>query len=126
MPHAEYPSGSGCICIAAAQYIDTFLSDLYNEDTLKTTWDFDIGPVTFDTLMDLVDVCGQSRIWGGMHFEASVPDSYTLCDGVGTRGYTDLIKPLLGEGTFFELMDDTKMKYEGDVFKEQLAIRSIS
>ena len=122
MPHAEYPSGSGCICLAVAQYIDEFLSDQYGVDSIATTWEFEgsgIDPVTFDKMMDLVDVCGKSRLWGGMHFTASVPDSYTLCDGVGTKGYTNLMKPLLGSGTYAELMDDSTMKYEGGVFMEE-------
>jgi len=49
-------------------------------------------------------------------FSASVTASYTLCDGVGTKGYTDLMDPLLGGGSYAELMDETKMKYDGDVF----------
>jgi len=117
MPHAEYPSGSGCICLAIAQFIDSFLDDQYGSKSIETTWEFDgIPPVTFPGMMDLVEVCGKSRIWGGMHFSSSVPNSYELCDGVGTKGYTDLMKPLLGTGTYAELMDDTKVKYDGQVF----------
>jgi hypothetical protein len=119
MPHAEYPSGSGCICLAVAQYIDEFLSDQYDTESLETTWEFeDIPPVTFSNMLDLVEVCGESRLWGGMHFTASLPAAYELCDGVGERGYTDLMKPLLGTGTYAELMDDAKMKYEGMAFAE--------
>lgn len=119
MPHAEYPSGSGCICIAVAQFIDTFLSDQYGDTSMKTTWEFeDIQPVTFGEMMDLANVCGESRLWGGMHFAASVPDSFALCDGVGVLGYTELMKPLLGKGTYTELMDDTKTKYDGGLFME--------
>ena len=66
--------------------------------------------------MDLVDTCGESRLGGGMHFSSSVPDSYQLCDGVGTQGYNDLMKPLLGTGTYAELMDGTKDKYDGGAF----------
>jgi len=53
-----------------------------------------------------------------MHFSKSVPDSYQLCDGVGTQGYNNLMKPLLGNGrsTYAELMDGTKDKYDGGVF----------
>lgn len=25
MPHAEYPSGYGCLCVALAQYVDEFI-----------------------------------------------------------------------------------------------------
>ena len=51
-----------------------------------------------------------------MHFTASVPDSYTLCDGIGTKGYSEFVKPLLGTGSYAELMDDTKPKYAGNLF----------
>jgi hypothetical protein len=119
MPHAEYPSGSGCICLAVAQYVDSFISDQYGSKSIKTMWEFhDIPPVTFTEMMDLVGVCGESRIWGGMHFSSSVPASYELCDGVGTKGYKDLMVPLLGTGAYAELMDDTKIKYDGHVFVE--------
>ena len=120
MPHAEYPSGSGCICLAVAQFIDAFLMDQYDTNSIETIWDFGdvIEPVTFSTMSDLKDVCGESRLWGGMHFAASVPDSYELCDGVGTKGYTDLMVPLLGDGTYAELMDSSKVKYTGSVFAE--------
>jgi hypothetical protein len=37
MPHAEYPSGSGCICLAVAQFIDAFLSDQYGDASIETT-----------------------------------------------------------------------------------------
>jgi len=68
-------------------------------------------------MMELAKVCGESRLWGGMHFSSSVPDSYELCDGVGTKGHTDLMVPLLGKGTYAELIDDTKVtKYQGGKF----------
>ena len=51
-----------------------------------------------------------------MYFSSSVPDSYQLCDGVGTQGYNDFMKPLLGTGTYAELMDGTKDKYNGGAF----------
>ena len=118
MPHAEYPSGSGCICLAVAQFIDAFLSDQYGDPSIETTWDIDSISHTFGNMMDLVHTCGESRLWGGMHFSKSVPDSYQLCDGVGTQGYNNLMKPLLGNGrrTYAELMDGTKDKYDGGVF----------
>lgn len=73
---------------------------------------------TFGNMMDLVDTCGESRLWGGMHFSSSVPDSYQLCDVVGTQGYNNLMKPFLGgTGTYAaEWMDCTKVMYDGGVF----------
>ena len=40
IPHAEYPSGSGCLCIALAQYVDAFLSGQYNQTSIVTSWNF--------------------------------------------------------------------------------------
>ena len=117
MPHTEYPSGSACICTAVSQFVGAFLSDQYGEESIETTWNFDgLDPVTFKNMQELAKTCGESREWGGMHFSKSVPDGIALCDGVGTRGYTDLVKPLLGSGTYAELMDETKMKYEGGLY----------
>ena len=30
MPHSEYPSGSGCICLAAVQYVTKLLDEKYS------------------------------------------------------------------------------------------------
>ena len=112
MPHAEYPSGSGCICLGVAEFIDEFLWNEYNDSSIETTWEFDtIDPVTFSNMTALYTTCGNSRLWGGMHFSKSVPDSYKLCEGVGKMAYTDLMLPLLGTGTYAELMDENKEKY---------------
>jgi len=97
MPHAEYPSGSGCICIAIAQFVDKFVSELYNHKSIKTTWNMKgIGNVTFANMTELRTTCGKSRMWGGMHFSKSVDAAYELCDKVGTRGYTSTMIDLLG------------------------------
>lgn len=66
--------------------------------------------VTFETMEELRNVCGDSRLWGGMHYTASVPDSYELCDGVGVAGY-EMMKTLLLSGagaTFEDLMDEAQ------------------
>ena len=122
MPHAEYPSGSGCICLGIAQFIDEFLLNEYGDSSIDTTWDFEeTGTYTFNNMMDLATTCGDSRLWGGMHFTDSVPDSYELCDGIGTLAYGSLMKGLLGEGTYADLNASTNDKYcdgPGDMFCE--------
>jgi len=35
------------------------------------------------SMEELRNACGQSRLDGGMHFSAAVPDSYELCLGMG-------------------------------------------
>lgn len=126
MPHAEYPSGSGCICTGVAQFVDEFVSFAFGDDSFATTWEFMAGSnkvdagtpasdvtFTFENMMELKDMCGESRLWGGMHFQASVPDSYTLCDGVGNKGLTDLMTPLLGSTAFSDLMDPEAVELFG-------------
>ena len=39
--------------------------------------------VVYPNMKALRDACGNSRLDGGMHFEASVPAGYELCSGVG-------------------------------------------
>lgn len=109
MPHAEYPSGSGCICLGVAQFIDTFLIKEYSVSSIATSWEFNNYPFSFNNMTELANVCGESRLWGGMHFSKSVPDSYELCNGVGERAYTDLMITLLGEGAYTDLIDPDKV-----------------
>jgi hypothetical protein len=114
MPHAEYPSGSGCICLGVQQFIDEFLLNEYGDVSIETTWSDssfpEFGEYTFENMLELREVCGESRLWGGMHFTASVEDSYELCDGVGKMGYHRLMIPLLGDGSYAELNNDDKEK----------------
>lgn len=106
------------------QYVDAFLQDQYDMESMATTWSFGAGSsnrqagvpaeaveVTFETMSELKDMCGVSREWGGLHFSKAVPAAFDLCEGVGTKGYTDLMLGLLGAGTYPELMDDTKWKF---------------
>lgn len=109
MPHAEFPSGSGCICGVVAEYVDAFVQDQYGQETLATNWTFPAGsskiepgvtpasPVhmSFSSMTELRNMCGDSRLWGGMHFKASVPAAYELCEGIGTKAYTHYSRELL-------------------------------
>lgn len=109
MPHAEYPSGSGCICTVVMEVVDSFLNDLYGDTSISTMWEFPAGSsriepgivpgmdvtLSFKTMTELRNMCGQSRLDGGMHFTKSVSDSYTLCAGVGDAAWI-LSKTLLG------------------------------
>ena len=36
------------------------------------------------TMTHFRNMCGESRLDGGMHFTKSVPDAYKLCDNIGT------------------------------------------
>ena len=85
--------------------------DQYGVPSISTTWEFpETGSYTYANMQELASKCGESRLWGGMHFSASIPGSYELCDGVGELGYTSLMKPLLGVGTYAELQSEDKEK----------------
>lgn len=114
MPHAEYPSGSACICFGVAEFIDEFLWDTYGDASISTTWKgvfSEIDEHTFADMTDLKNVCGESRLWGGMHFGASVSKGYDLCEGVGKLGYGKLMVSLLGAGDYNELIGEDKEKF---------------
>eukprot|EP00635_Sarcinochrysidales_sp_CCMP3193_P001001 CAMPEP_0118913556 /NCGR_PEP_ID=MMETSP1166-20130328/14315_1 /TAXON_ID=1104430 /ORGANISM="Chrysoreinhardia sp, Strain CCMP3193" /LENGTH=551 /DNA_ID=CAMNT_0006853119 /DNA_START=148 /DNA_END=1806 /DNA_ORIENTATION=- len=106
MPHAEYPSGSGCICLGVEQHSNAALDFLYGPDSPTEDADTAALPVGviveqgsstvepgltpqqgvllfYHTLHDMRLACGQSRLDGGMHFTKAVTDAYTLCDGIG-------------------------------------------
>jgi hypothetical protein len=40
---------------------------------------------TVADMKDLEQTCGQSRLWGGMHFTKSVPAGHELCAGIGEK-----------------------------------------
>jgi hypothetical protein len=108
MPHAEYPSGSSCICTAYAEATDAFTMAYFN-DTVKNMpvgaagegtgfgcdptqdpamlvavgcdWNF-----TVTDMAELIHDCSQSRIWGGFHFPAAVIEGEKMCKGIGLKG----------------------------------------
>ena len=60
MPHAEYPSGSGCICTVVAEYIDKYSEVEHSVSEFKTHWDIGMGThLTYQSMTELRDECGQ-------------------------------------------------------------------
>jgi len=58
-----------------------------------------------ETMTDLRDQCGQSRLDGGMHFDKAVSNAYTLCEGIGNQAAAYSIE-LLGEGGWEDTIVD--------------------
>ena len=101
MPHAEYPSGSGCICRAIYEVTDIILENYYDiSNSIPTVFAFPSpiqpfskvepslgqnGPIlfNFDNMEQVYQACGQSRLDGGMHFTASISGSEALCKDIG-------------------------------------------
>lgn len=110
MPHAEYPSGSGCACTGLEDVLNGIIGHHLGAeavDTFKVSRHFDVGSSSVDegvpaeaftlsyTGMEAMrKACGQSRINGGIHFLASVPAAEELCKGVGTKSF-EYIKDMI-------------------------------
>ena len=113
MPHSEYPSGSSCLCTIYREYADAFTLQNYGakienslifggENGHETNCNGDIGEdlpkgfcnedytFTLKDMTELEEICGQSRLWGGMHFSKSVPAGHELCAGLGSLGLEKL------------------------------------
>jgi hypothetical protein len=101
MPHSEYPSGSGCICQAMYEHTDEWLAlTLGKTDSISIPLSFKAGfsktepgktpandiNITINNMLELRNICGQSRLDGGMHFTRAVDEAYKLCQGVGKLG----------------------------------------
>jgi len=96
--HPEYPSGSACFCAAHAQASRRFLgSDALGwsvpapagsslvEPGITPVSDIVLGP--WETWTEFEEECGISRLWGGVHFRASIPAGRDLCRPIGDLGY---------------------------------------
>jgi len=99
MPHSEYVSGSACLCQSLYEFTDSWVStNLGMEDSIPISVELEkhsskrepgITPsddlvLTYSNTFAIRNACGESRLKGGMHFTASVPVAYELCEGVGT------------------------------------------
>lgn len=102
MPHAEYPSGSGCLCLGVEEFSDLAIAFIYNDTTPLPV----AVPVTagsslvepgvtpaedlvlfYPSVRDYRLACGETRLAGGMHFTAAINDSYALCEGLGSTAF---------------------------------------
>ena len=99
MPHSEYLSGSACLCQALMEFTDDWLeSNLGRNSSIAVALpEFSPGSskcepgmvpseaitVVYPNMKKLRNACGNSRLHGGMHFGASVVNTYDLCMGVG-------------------------------------------
>jgi len=106
MPHAEYPSGTSCVCAAYGEFMKRFLkADKFDPEVIvsykkgcsrretgKTpSADMDI---TLSKIDEMIALCGKSRHYAGVHFEASIKAGIELCGAVGAKCY-DKYKSLI-------------------------------
>lgn len=103
--HPEYPSGSACFCAAHAQSMRRwFGTDVLGFSVLAPAGSSNIEPgVTpaqdvllgpWETWTAFEQECGQSRLWGGVHFQASIDAAQQLCPQIGDLVY-EMVDDLL-------------------------------
>eukprot|EP00536_Pseudo-nitzschia_multiseries_P018310 jgi/Psemu1/70504/estExt_Genemark1.C_23710002 len=116
MPHAEYPSGSACICTAFAETLQLMTGT--DDIAIPLTADFVAGSsktepgvtpamditVTYTKWSEIAKDCGLSRLYGGMHFKDSITAGNELCSGfVGpVVNNAELLLAGNSRGAFFE------------------------
>lgn len=98
MPHTDFPSGTACICVAFAEYMESILG--FEKGKLHYTAGFTQGcsfkepgatpAVDFtetwtDTAAFIAD-CAQTRLWAGVHFQKAIDGSKNVCSGLGYAG----------------------------------------
>lgn len=96
--HPEYPSGSMCLCDAHAQGSRRYLpaGDALNWTVHRPAGSSRIEPgvtpaadtdLFFATWTQFASDCGQSRVWGGVHFQAAITEADQVCDVFGDLAY---------------------------------------
>lgn len=92
MPHSEYPSASACFCRVFLDALRVFGGDEVQLGNSFFAGDF--GPelpsqdfnVTFRDTAHMARVCGQSRLWAGLHFPDAIDAGADLCSGLAVEG----------------------------------------
>ncbi|MEU3794775.1 DUF6851 domain-containing protein [Streptomyces fructofermentans] len=96
--HPEYLSGSTTLCSAEAQAARRYLGD----DVLDWTYDFPAGSgqtepgivpakdtkLHWENWTDFTRDCGNSRVWGGVHFQTTINRSIEWGAQFGDRAHT--------------------------------------
>lgn len=112
MPHAEYPSGSSCMCSAFSRAmiaitgkndVTATLGSPLAERITAGSSSYEKGRpkkdvvLAYESWTDIADACGISRLNGGMHFTASVAAGEELCASIGDKVYEYFVSLKDGE-----------------------------
>lgn len=108
MPHGEFPSGSACTCSVLVEHalINTNGTDEFPFEVTvpKGSSKFFPGLVPekdvtlrLERLSDWGRLCGESRVWAGVHFAPSVTAGEKLCRGIGRSAQDFVDKLAAGE-----------------------------
>lgn len=105
--HPEYPSGSASFCAAHAEASRLFLgSDELGYTVLVPQGRSRIEPgvtpaadleLLFPTWSDFEEKCASSRLWGGVHFYASLPAGQFIGNTVAGHAFAFLSRKLQGQ-----------------------------
>ncbi|PXF43992.1 hypothetical protein BWQ96_06225 [Gracilariopsis chorda] len=106
MPHSEYPSASSCACSAFIEHALAFTGGrddfAFNLTFAKGSSRFYPGKlpaadvdVSIRTLSKWLHLCGQSRLWAGVHFEPAIEAGVKLCRGIG-RSSQQMVERMVG------------------------------
>jgi len=87
MPHPEFPSGSSCLCTTYYEFTDMFMQENYNATVTNIQWEREGRTYMLNDMEELRDVCGESRLWGGMHYTAAIAAGEQVCSGLGQLAY---------------------------------------
>jgi hypothetical protein len=85
MPHGEFPSGSSCLCKIYQEFTDTYLTDIYGRTI--TNFDNEYNSKVYEDMNEFSAICGNSRVWAGLHYPQAVTAGVQVCSGLGTLGY---------------------------------------
>ena len=120
MPHAEYPSGSACLCTGVRDYGKQAFPFFYPDGTfgpdgtspestsisdtkfiqeladvvIATNTPFPDAPHTLD---EMLEACSSSRLEAGLHFTKAVTEGSALCLGMGDKVWADMRSLLADE-----------------------------
>lgn len=103
MPHADYPSGTACICVTYAEFMERFLG---SPGTVNFTFTFNKGcsirepgvtpaedtKIFLGSKEEFIQQCAQTRLWAGVHFQKSIDSAKELCRGIGVSSYDYMMK----------------------------------
>jgi hypothetical protein len=106
--HPEYPSGSACFCAAHGQASRRYLgSDAFGwavnvpagssvvEPGVTPATDITLGP--WNTFTEFEEVCGLSRVYGGVHFPPSLSASQEMCRPIGDLAFEFVDRKIRGQ-----------------------------
>jgi hypothetical protein len=114
--HPEYPSGTSCYGVVWSLATSLFLSRGSSTDyTLHITVSFPAGSsvrepsitpssnlvINFNTMSEIGQISGDSRLWGGVHFREAIEESRRVCgvnnNPIPIMAYRNLQKMLSGD-----------------------------